>query len=489
MSLTILTRIISDLGYFLSIHDLVIDSRKVSNHSIFCAYPGFGNDGRKYIENAISQGAKAILYESGINPRLSILNIAVANLKHYIGLLAAYKYDDPSQKFYTIGVTGTNGKTSVTHWLNQLYTLLGNKTAIIGTTGAGIYPLITDYESTTPDPITLQKSLFQFAEQNVDITAMEVSSHALHQGRVNGVAFKTAIFTNLTQDHLDYHKTMEEYYKAKRELFYWRDLEQIIINTDDEYGKRLFDELSVDLKKISPPPAIIAYGINSGALRASDVKITLSGMGFTIGYQGEAYPVQVKLIGRFNVYNILSVVASLLAKGHPLAKIVKLLGKLTPVCGRMDAIIEPGRPLIVIDYAHTPDALQNALHTLKDVEHEGRLYCVFGCGGDRDRTKRPLMGALATSIADFSFITSDNPRTEEPGEIIKEIVLGASSSNYEVIIDRAAAITQAISKASAHDIILIAGKGHEIYQEINGVKHHFSDFEIAKHVLKVDKIK
>jgi UDP-N-acetylmuramoyl-L-alanyl-D-glutamate--2,6-diaminopimelate ligase len=489
VNFTTCAQIIDDLGNLLSKYDLEIDSRQVNSNSIFCAYPGSANDGRKYIESAIANKVKAILYEPGINFKISIKHIAVENLMQYVGLLAAAKYDSPSKKFNTIGVTGTNGKTSVTHWLNQIYTMLESKSAIIGTTGAGVYPDIIDYASTTPDPITLQKLLADFAKQKVDVLAMEVSSHSLHQGRVNGVAFKTAVFTNLSQDHLDYHKTMEDYYQAKRDLFYWHDLEHAIINVDDEYGNRLVNELKAsDMSSptgIGDPPNILTYGIDNGDLRAADLSITLSGMSFKLSYKYEEYQINVKVIGRFNVYNILAVVGALIANGYTLAQIVPLLGNLKPVCGRMDAIIKKNCPLVVVDYAHTPDALLNTLNTLRGVEHSGQLYCVFGCGGNRDTAKRPLMGGIATKTADFSYITSDNPRYEEPEEIIKHIVSGAINKSYEVIVDRKEAIIKAISKAKNNDIILIAGKGHETYQDVKGEKHHFSDFEIAKEALNL----
>lgn len=378
---TTCTQIIDDLGNFLSQYDLELDSRRVNSNSIFCAYPGSANDGRNYIESVIANGAKAILYEPGINLKTSIKHIAVENLIYYVGLFAAAKYNNPSKKFNTIGVTGTNGKTSVTHWLNQIYTMLKIKSAIIGTTGAGIYPDIIDYASTTPDPITLQKLLADFAKQKVDVLAMEVSSHSLHQGRVNGVAFKTAVFTNLSQDHLDYHKTMESYYQAKRDLFYWHDLEHAVINVDDEYGQRLVNELSSPAAGISPPTtsmsspttigdppkchpraggdlplSILTYGIDSGDLRATNLSITLSGMSFKLSYNPDPrdkpendrgsvisaqavipantrvweagiqeYEVTVKVIGRFNVYNILAAVGTLVNNGHKLSQIIPQL--------------------------------------------------------------------------------------------------------------------------------------------------------------------
>jgi UDP-N-acetylmuramoyl-L-alanyl-D-glutamate--2,6-diaminopimelate ligase len=518
---TTLAQLISKLGDLLFKYDLVTDSRQVNANSIFCAYPGLTTDGREYIDKAINMGAKAIIYEDdGNNNKIqndSILHISVKNLMHYVGLLASEKYNNPSKKFMTIGVTGTNGKTSITNWLNQSYANFGKKTAIIGTIGAGIYPKIQDYSYTTPDPITLQHLLDNFAQQKIDLLAMEVSSHALDQGRVNGIAFDTAIFTNLTQDHLDYHCTMEAYYKAKSNLFYWQGLENVIINTDDYYGKCLVNELKTSKQKLELN--VITYGIISpfiinqelqsqdenqqllndeassavtnesqqskcSSLYASDIKITLGGMQFKLHYQNEVIEINVKVIGKFNVYNLLAVSACLLTDGYKLSQIAEVLAKLTPVCGRMDTIRLANKPLVVIDYAHTPDALENTLNTLRDIEHSGKLYCVFGCGGNRDTTKRPKMGEIASSISDYVYITSDNPRNEPPEEIIRQIIVGVDKSNYETIVHRDDAIEKAINSATSDDIILIAGKGHETYQEINGVKNHFSDFEIASSILE-----
>jgi UDP-N-acetylmuramoyl-L-alanyl-D-glutamate--2,6-diaminopimelate ligase len=489
-SLAVCTEIINELGSLLFNYELELDSRKINSNSIFCAYPGSNNDGRNYIENAIHNGVKAILYEFMPQIKISTIpNIAVQNLMLYVGLLAAHKYNNPSTQFYTIGVTGTNGKTSVTHWLNQIYSKLGQKIAIIGTTGSGIYSHINllakdNYARTTPDPVTLQKLLANFVKDKIDMLAMEVSSHSLHQGRVNGIAFKSAIFTNLTQDHLDYHKTMEAYYQSKRDLFYWHGLEQAIINVDDEYGNRLYEELKRDIAVYQYSLKILTYGIKNGDLRANNLSICMSGMSFVIEYKNQSLPVKVKIIGQFNVYNILSMVACLLASGYQLAQIVPLLSELNPVSGRMDTIMEEKSPLIVIDYAHTPDALLNTLNTLKNIEHRGKLYCVFGCGGNRDMLKRPIMGKIATEIADHTFITSDNPRDEDPVKIIEDIVATVSNNNYTIIVDRALAITQAIKQALPDDIVLIAGKGHETYQEIKGIKYNFSDFEMAKSILK-----
>ncbi len=470
-----LTQLIKELGSLLYTCDLEFDSRLININSIFCAYSGVKLDGRDFIEDAIKKGAKFILWEKGIDFNYPVSNFGVDNLKHYVGLLASIKHNNHLAK--AIGVTGTNGKTSITTWLSQVYTLNDKKVGIIGTTGAGIYPDTTYNNVTTPDPLTLQQLISDFNKKNIDVLTMEVSSHSLDQGRVNGIKYTTAIFTNLTLDHLDYHHDMESYYRAKRDLFFWHDLTNAIINTDDEYGKRLFDELKAKELRL------IDYGINSGSLRASDISIDLSGMKFNLNYNNEVVPTKVSVIGRFNIYNLLGVTGALIVDGYSLAEISVLLNKITPVCGRMDTVSIIGKPLVVVDFAHTPDSLQNALNTLRDVENVGKLYCVFGCGGNRDSSKRPIMGNIATSIADYVIVTSDNPRFEDPYEIIKQVTSGINSDNFISIPNRTNAIEYAIKTAQLGDIILIAGKGHETYQEINGEKSPFSDFDVAKKFL------
>ena len=479
VSSNVITQLINQLGNLLSSNELIIDSRKATANSIFCAYPGSSSDGRKFIPDVVAKRVAAILWEAGDSLSFNLPNYPVANLMHYVGILAAAKHNNPSSKYITIGVTGTNGKTSISHWLSQAYIQLGKTAGIIGTTGAGIYPNVVYNDSTTPDPITVQNLMAEFANNEVDVVSMEVSSHALHQGRVNGVNFTSAIFTNLTQDHLDYHGNMENYYLAKRDLFYWHGLKNAVINTDDQYGKRLTQELLLN----NPELAVIDYGIESGSLRAHDLVINLSGMAFKLSYKGEEVLVSVKIIGKFNVYNLLAVAGVLILDGHSLTEIAIVLAKLTPVCGRMDAIITKNKPLVVVDFSHTPDSLENALTTLQQIEHSGKLYCVFGCGGNRDAKKRPIMGEIASRIADIAIVTSDNPRFENPEDIIEQIKLGANKSNSISISNRRDAISYALSQAKNGDIVLIAGKGHETYQEVQGVKHPFSDFEIARELL------
>ena len=453
--------------------ELVIDSRKVTPGAIFCAYPGTGVDGRDFIAAALRQGAVAILWEPGIEFTYAVENYPIAGLMHYVGILAALQAGYPSNNFYSFAITGTNGKTSISHWLNQAYSFLGMKTAIIGTTGAGVYPDISDYAATTPDPITLQHLLLEFKQQQVKILAMEVSSHALSQGRVNGVSFNSAIFTNLTLDHLDYHQTMANYFAAKEHLFYWHGLEQAIINSDDSYGYQLIQHL--EARTI----AVLSYGINSGELRASELTLTKHGISFVLSYHGQRQWLQAQLIGRFNVYNLLALIGGLISHGVPWAQLAAIVAALKPVTGRMDAILRPNQPLVVVDYAHTPDALEQALSTLGELKAAGRLICVFGCGGNRDRSKRPLMGQIAAKLSDVVIVTSDNPRDEDPEAIIDQITQDLSPGVFLRISERKAAISAAIALALPADIVLIAGKGHENYQEIKGVKHPFSDLELV----------
>ncbi|HCY38323.1 MAG TPA: UDP-N-acetylmuramoyl-L-alanyl-D-glutamate--2,6-diaminopimelate ligase [Neisseriales bacterium] len=472
-------QLIDKLGLLLTNHALVIDSRKLHLGDIFCAYPGTATDGRKFISSAIQAGAQAILYEPEITSEPSVINFPVTNLMHYVGLLAAHQANYPSQDMLNIAITGTNGKTSISHWLNQAYTCLAQTSAIIGTTGAGIYPAVSDYASTTPDPITLQHLLNQFKRAQVDVLAMEVSSHALDQGRINGVSFSTAVFTNLTQDHLDYHHTMQEYFAAKAELFYWQGLAHGVINADDEYGQQLIAMLQTENPRLN----LLSYGIEQGDLRASDIQLSTQGIKFTLHYKQQEQLIHAKIIGRFNVYNLLAVFGVLLANGIAWDELGLIAGQLKPVIGRMDATIQADKPLVVVDYSHTPDALEKALSTLGEISQQAKLICVFGCGGNRDTGKRPLMGQIATELADHVIITTDNPRHEEPAAIIQDILTGVKRSNYQVIIDRKQALIEALNQATAGDVVLVAGKGHESYQEIKGVKHHFSDLELVAELL------
>ena len=352
--------------------------------------------------------------------------------------------------------------------------------AIIGTVGNGFFGALQATTHTTPDPVAVQTLIRQFKQQGARSIAMEVSSHGLAQYRVNGVPFHTAVFTNLTRDHLDYHGSMAEYGATKARLFYWQGLQNAIINSDDAFGAAL----AAELKRNQGSLKTYTYGFNDQA----DIRITH----FTASHQGMSISLatpwgngsaQTQLLGRFNAQNFAAALGALCATGYDFQAALAALSRIRPATGRMDCIIQSNKPLVVVDYAHTPDALEKALTTLREIRQpESQLWCVFGCGGDRDRGKRPLMGAIASQFADRVVVTSDNPRTESPQAIIADI-LPAVPHPALVQADRKAAIEQTIAQAQAQDIVLIAGKGHETYQDVQGVKHHFSDFEVAQDAL------
>ena len=453
---------------------LTADSRQVTPGALFMAYPGVHNDGRKYIAQAIQAGAAAVIWDSrdfAWNPDWQVANAGIAGLKDKVGEIAAEYYGHPSQKMRTVGVTGTNGKTSVSQWIAQTLTLVGQKTAVIGTIGNGFVDAQNEASNTTPDAILLQSMLADFAARGAAAVAMEVSSHGLHQGRVNGVAFDVAVLTNLSRDHLDYHETMEAYAAAKEQLFAWPGLQMSVVNADDAFGQRVAEKLKTQNKPL------LTYGLNHGDVRATDLQLHQHGLTMRVTTpQGDAV-VNAPVLGRFNAYNVLAVLSSLLALQISLQDAVAAIAKIKPVPGRMQQFGGDGKPLVVVDYAHTPDALEKVLATLRE-QTAGKLICVFGCGGDRDPGKRPLMGAAASRLADKVIVTSDNPRSENPQAIIQQVVAGIAQA-YEVEADRAAAIRLAISLAQAEDIVLLAGKGHEDYQEINGVRTAFSDADVA----------
>jgi len=452
------------------------DSRQIKQGDIFVACQGEYTDGRSYIPAAIANGATFVFWDDDgkftWNPEWNVPNQGIKDLKHRAGMLAAQVYGNVSD--------GLKVWASITQWLAQAADLLGEKTAIIGTVGNGFWGALEETTHTTPAPVDVQTLLYRFRQQGATAAAMEVSSHGLDQSRVNGVPFCSAIFTNLTRDHLDYHGTMEAYGAIKSRLFYWHGLQHAIINVDDEYGA----ELAGRLKKDCPDLAVYGYGFSEHAdIRITDFTASSDGMEAvfqTLWGEGKC---RTRLLGRFNAQNLAACVALLCANGYPLNNVLEALAKIRPASGRMDCIMNRGKPLVVVDYAHTPDALEKALSTLQEIKPQGAaLWCVFGCGGNRDRGKRPLMGAAAVQGADKVVVTSDNPRLENPQEIINDI-LPAVPNPERVEVDRAVAIRYAVKQAAANDIILIAGKGHENYQDVQGVKHHFSDFEIAEKAL------
>lgn len=474
---------------------VAIDSRRVRPGDTFVAYPGEAQDGRRFIPQAIAGGAASVLWEAhGFrwDPQWRVPNRGVPGLRARAGWLASHLAGHPSQRLWVVGVTGTNGKTSCTQWLAQSLAARGRRAGVIGTLGSGFPGALEPSGATTPDPVALQELFARFARDGAEAVAMEVSSHALAQERVNGVFFDIAVLTNLSRDHLDYHGSMDAYARAKARLFAWPGLRHAVVNLDEPFG------LSVARELRGAPVAVLGYGLGDNARRrAARLQVPLvkgerlrldeGGIRMTVRAEGRRVRLWSPMIGRFNAENLLAVTAALVASGVSLDDAATALGRVAPVPGRMQQLAAPGAPLVVVDYAHTPDALEKTLRALREViagerRGGGRLVCVFGCGGERDRGKRPLMGEVATRLADEVVVTSDNPRGEDPRAIIGDIVSGAGA-NHRVEADRAAAIYSAVRGARAGDVVLIAGKGHEAYQEIGGERLPFSDADVARRVL------
>jgi UDP-N-acetylmuramoyl-L-alanyl-D-glutamate--2,6-diaminopimelate ligase len=463
--------------------DLTADSRAVKRGSIFVAYPGTSRDGRAFIVDAITRGAAAVLWErDGFewNDRWDVPNLSIENLRERVSEIAGHVYGNPSEALWVTGVTGTNGKTSVSQWVAQAFDTLGRRSAVLGTIGTGLVGELVEAKNTTPDPIVLQRLLAEYVKRGARTAAMEVSSHGLDQGRTAGVKFDVAVFTNLTRDHLDYHGTMEAYAEAKFRLFAARGLKASVVNTDDEWGAQLAARLA------SGEPRLITYGTDPAAsLCASAIELSPDGVRFHLQSDWGKATVSSGVLGLFNVYNLLAVLGALLAAGVALDDAVRAVAALKPVAGRLERIGGGEAPLIVVDYAHTPDALEKALAALRPAVAPGhRLVCVFGCGGDRDPGKRPMMGEAAARLADHVIVTSDNPRNEDPARIISQVMQGIPVGRADSIADRQVAIFDAIHHAVAGDVVLLAGKGHETYQEIAGVRHPFSDAEVARAALE-----
>jgi UDP-N-acetylmuramoyl-L-alanyl-D-glutamate--2,6-diaminopimelate ligase len=462
-----------------SVKSITSDSRQVEAGSLFLAYPGDQADGRDYIADAIKNGAVAVLWDPKDftwKPNWKIENTSIKNLRQQAGRIADQFYKKPSEKLWVIGVTGTNGKTSISQWLSQCFNRLNHKTAVVGTLGNGLPNKLSPTQNTTPDALILQSMLADYLKQDVEIVAMEVSSHGLDQGRVNGVHFDVAVLSNLTRDHLDYHGSHEKYAAAKRRLFVASDLKLGVLNVDDDFGKKLEQELH------ALGVATMSYGIGGGDVKASKIHFEHGNFSFLVTTPYGQAEIKANLLGRFNVYNVLAVLATLLVSKVSLADAVEAISHIESVSGRMQQLGGGELPLVVVDYAHTPDALENVLKTLKE-QTVAKLICVFGCGGNRDAGKRELMGKVASDIADAVVVTSDNPRNENPEKIIQDILDGMHGE-YAVEEDRAKAIAIAISSAKPGDTVLIAGKGHEDYQEIANQKHYFSDVEQAQKALK-----
>lgn len=458
------------------------DSRQVRPGDVFLAYPGDLADGRRYIPDALARGAVAVIWQAGgdfcWNSAFTAANFDVANLRALAGPLAHRVHGHPSEGLSLIAVTGTNGKTTVSQCLARVYPKL---CAIIGTLGAGFPEAQAETGFTTPEATTLMRYLAEFRAAGAAAVALEASSIGIEEGRMNGVRVDVAVFTNFTRDHLDYHGTMEAYAAAKEKLFQWPRLRTAVINLDDPLGLKMARETTAN--------RILGYAIGPARrdfpalVRAEDLVQTPFGQRFTLILPNGRSTVDTGLVGEYNVSNLLAIAAVLHDTAMPAFEIARRLSEVMPPPGRMERLGGAGEPLVVVDYAHTPDALENALRALRPTANarDGKLRVVFGCGGDRDPGKRPQMGALAEQLADHVLVTSDNPRSEAPQAIIDQIAAGMSRA--EVEIDRAAAIRRCIAEASVSDVILLAGKGHEPYQEIAGVRHPFSDVDQAQAAL------
>jgi len=472
--------------------DLAIDSRDVRAGSLFLALRGTKAHGLEHAADAAARGASAVLWEptAGVEPPFfpgKPFTAPVPDLRRLAGRIADRFFQWPSSQMRIVGVTGTNGKTTCAYLITQCLERLGRPAAYMGTIGWGFLGRLETPTHTTPDAVSVHRSLARLKSQGVREVAMEVSSHALDQGRVDGVRFHSAAFTNLSRDHLDYHASMQAYGEAKARLFSGQDLEHAIINVGDPFGRELAHKLVG-----GAPLTAVWVGSRADAwlaerfLEAREVRLDLHGISLDIDSGGSEITLSTKLLGRFNAENVLVVLGCLLALGVPSAEAALALADCTAPPGRMEVIEArtPGKPLAVVDYAHTPDALAKALAALR--EHcRGALWCVFGCGGDRDAGKRPIMGAIADELADEIIVTDDNPRSEDPQEIIRGITRGIKAHPARVIPDRAAAIASALNRAGAADIVLIAGKGHEDYQIYGATRRSFSDRSEAQRVLGV----
>jgi UDP-N-acetylmuramoyl-L-alanyl-D-glutamate--2,6-diaminopimelate ligase len=506
----------------------------------FVAYPGAQADGRSFIAQAIERGANAVIcdaHDFTWKPEWNLPHLAVNDLRHQAGLIADHVYGQPSQKLWMVGVTGTNGKTSISHWLARTFGALGRKSAVLGTLGNGFPNDLQATVNTTPDALLVHGLLAEYEQHGAKAAVMEVSSHALTQGRVNGMHYDVALLTNLTRDHLDYHGDMQSYAAAKRRLFDWEHLKYAVLNLDDAFGAELAEELILEGAPSDPHPnplsettshstrlqntaakslvipqagegandpqrgsstlEVIGYGLNDESLKLAErlgirmvygnlSQINAQGLHLQLHTSWGEAVLQSRLIGRFNVSNLMGALAVLLASEMDIDAAVRELGMQKAVAGRMQTLGGKDAPSVVVDYAHTPDALEKVLLTLREVTQPsgGKVICVFGCGGDRDRGKRPMMGTVVSKLADVRIITNDNPRSEDPKSIIEAISQGMQGE-YQVIEDRAKAIAQAISNAQRADTVLLAGKGHEDYQEIKGVRYPFSDSEIAHRALSM----
>lgn len=469
------------LGGDTPIRGLQLDSRKVQSGDLFLAVPGEQHDGRQFIEQAVANGAAAVLAEApvaGFVDELPVPLVEIPELRFDVGPLAARFFGQPSHALHMVGVTGTNGKTTTTSLIAQLGRLQGQSCGVIGTLGASLDAMVAESLNTTPDPISLQRQLAQWRDQGVKTVSIEVSSHALVQGRVSGVEFKTAIYTNLSHDHLDYHGSMEVYAQAKLRLFSCTSLQHAVINLDDEYAARV-------LAAVPEGVEVFTYSTSrsDADIRVENVQYNTAGVTGQLHTPWGSGYFSSQLPGEYNLANLAAAVAAVVLSGEELPGVLAAVSQLRPVPGRMQLIANELGLQVVVDYAHTPDALEQVLMALKN-HVSGELVTVFGCGGDRDRAKRQVMGRVACQFSDRVVVTSDNPRSEDPATILADIASGCSG-NFELVADRAEAIAMAIGESAPGDCVVIAGKGHENYQIVDGVRHHFSDAEQAHTALSM----
>jgi UDP-N-acetylmuramoyl-L-alanyl-D-glutamate--2,6-diaminopimelate ligase len=453
---------------------IAYDSRSVAKGNAFVCIKGFKTDGHDYINDAVSKGAKVVVVESDVEIPKGITALKVHDTREALALMSAAYYGFPSKSMKLIGVTGTNGKTTTTYLIKSILEQNGHKVSLIGTISNIIDGREIEAKRTTPESSDLQEMFSQMRDVSTDYCVMEVSSHSLALKRVEGCFFNVGIFTNLTRDHLDFHKTFENYLNAKMKLF--KQSAVAAVNLDDNYSNEVLSRITI--------PVIGYSEEDKGDVRASDVEVDSKYTSFTLHYKDESIKIKMSLPGRFNVYNALAAASACIAEGVHLNVIKQGLENVKSVAGRSE-VIDSGRGFtIMIDYAHTPDGLKNILKTIREYA-KAKVITVFGCGGDRDKTKRPEMGEIAGKLSDFCFVTSDNPRTEDPEAIINDILPGIKKTSvpYEVVTDRKEAIKRSINKAESGDVVLIAGKGHETYQVLNNRTIHFDEREIINEIL------
>lgn len=464
----------------LTINALRLDSRAVTPGDLFLAVPGHNMDGRRFIDAAIRAGATVVVEEGdtfAVHPHAGAARITVPELRRQVGVLAARYFGEPGRRLKVIGVTGTNGKTSITWFLRDALNALGHACGLIGTLGVGLKGHEDSTGHTTPDPITLQKALRALCDAGADSVAMEVSSHALDQHRLGSTPVRIAVFSNLSRDHLDYHGDMDSYLLAKVALFTRPELQEAVINSDDAAAPVLLGRLNDGVR-------CITYGAQAGAtVRCVAWQPHPDGMDLRLTVGAEAVNVTLPLFGAFNLSNVMAVAGALHGSGVEPRALAGALAAITPVPGRMEPVRAAGKPTVIVDYAHTPDGLEKALAAARE-HFPGRLHCVVGCGGDRDTGKRPLMAAAAERGADRVLFTNDNPRGEHPDAIIDQMRAGLDDPGaVQVETDRRRAVALAVSQAGADDVVLVAGKGHEDYQEVAGERHPMDDRDLAREAL------